>query len=467
MITFDEFVRYKAVEQFLDSLVFAKPIPHFVAPKHAIPQKNPFGLERITSFLHELGNPQRNNKYLHIAGTSGKTSTTHFIANLLQAQGYTTGRFTSPHLHTFAEYFTMNGHLPPLREILKLVEQTKPLIDREYEQKGFGMISYAEYLLALALRYFAENQADYVALEAFLGGKHDATNVIERSEVSILTNIGFDHVHILGDTLEAIAADKAGIMKSGCPFITAEQRPEILELFREKASSRDTAIQVLGQDFQVDNIDSGDEGLSFDYTSDSHVYRAIRTGVYGAYQAANAALAIRALELVSKKNESPIQEDALRQALLTTTIPGRFERVSEEPVVILDVAHNPDKVTQFISQLKRRFQQDEVIFVCAFTSGKKPEEMLRSLLEAGRSFYVTRVIIGYREGEEPLYLKSLLTSLCPLVSATIALDPSSALEMAMEQARKQGKAVCVTGSVYLVAYLRQRWFPEHTMLRWS
>jgi dihydrofolate synthase/folylpolyglutamate synthase len=272
-------------------------------------------------------------------------------------------------------------------------------------------------------------------------------------------------MHILGDTLPEIAAEKVGIMKPGCPFITAEQRPELLAIFQHEAQQHETHVQVLGEEFRIEHVHPGKESTRFDYISEQQTYRELRTPICGAYQARNAALALRAVEIVSKKNSVPVQEDALRKALLSIRIPGRFERVADDPVVILDAAHNPDKMVHLVSYLQQRFVRDEIIFVCAFTSGKKPEVIFMPMLEVSRTFYLTRAVIGFREDEEPLYLKSILNSLCSSVNAIIALDPFSALEMAMTEARKHGKVVCVTGSAYVVAYLRQRWYPEHQMLQ--
>jgi dihydrofolate synthase/folylpolyglutamate synthase len=460
----EEYIKYKETERFLDSLIVAKPIPHFVASKHKILQKNPFGLERIASFLAELGNPHLKNKYIHIAGTSGKTSTTYFTANIFQTQGYHTGMFTSPHICTFAEYFTINMQLPPVKVIIELVEQSKSLIDREYEEKEMSVISYAEFVLSMALTYFSLKNVDYVALEAFLGGRYDATNVIEKAEVSIITNIGLDHTHILGDTLQEIASDKVGIVKKDCPLITAEQRPEILEIFRKEVHKFETEVQILGKNFRVENVQPGANGTVFDYVSEMNTYRKLTTSMCGGYQANNTALAIRALEIVSEKNKRTLDEDALRKGILATVIPGRYEKVHDDPLVILDAAHNPDKIVHLVAYLKSRFQKNEVIVICGFTSGKNPAEMLKYLLEVSDTFYLTRAIIGYREDEEPFYLKSVLISLRPSAKATIKLEPFAALEMAMNEAKKQGKAVCVTGSLYLVAYIRQRWYPEYKAL---
>lgn len=429
--------------------------------------KNPFGLERLRSFLNELGNPHLENKYIHIAGTSGKTSTSYFVANLLQAQGYSSGLFTSPHISTSAEYFIIDMNLPPVKEMIDLVEQLKPIIACEYEQKGMGMISHFEFLLAAALRYFAMKQVDYVALEAGLGGRYDATNVIESAEVSIITNIGLDHTHILGNTLQEIASDKVGIIKNGCPLLTAEKNRDILEFFKKETQKHKARLQILGQEFCIENVSTEAENTVFNYISDRNTFKKLTTPVCGEYQAYNAALAIRALELVSEQNKTSINEAALKKGLLSMFIPGRYEKVQEDPLVILDGAHNPDKILQLVAYIKSRFERNEVIFVCGFTTGKKPEKMLRALLEMSDTFYLTRILTGYRESEEPLYLKSVLASLSPSVKASIDLDPFTALDMAIEHARKQGKVVCVTGSLYLVSSLRQRWYPEHKLLHYN
>ncbi len=464
MIDFEHYLKFKETERFLESLIFSKPQPHFVPSKHEATRKNPFGLERVASFLSGLGKPYLKNKYIHVTGTSGKTSTSYFAANIFHAQGYTTGMFTSPHISTFAEYFTINMALPSVKEIIDLVEQSKFLIDREYEQKEMGMISYSEFVLAMALTYFAVKNVDYVVLEAFLGGRYDATNVIEQSEVSVITNIGLDHTHILGETAQEIASDKAGIVKKGCPLLTAEQEPDILGIFRKEVDKFDTEIQILGKDFRIENVTTGNDETLFDYISGMNTYRELRTSMCGTYQAKNAALAIRALEIVSEKNKKQIDEKALKKSLRSTYIPGRYEKVHDDPPVILDGAHNLDKIACLISYLKSRFEKDSVSFVCGFTSGKNPEKMFKHLLEVSNTFYLTRVIMGYREDEEPIYLKSVLASLAPAVNASIALDPFAALDMAMDDAKKQKKVVCVTGSLYLVAYIRQRWYPEYKML---
>lgn len=464
MSIIDDYRAYLRTERFLDSLNLAKPVPHFVAPRKTVTRAHPFGLERVRSFLAALGNPQRQNRYVHVAGTSGKTSTTYLVAALLQGQGYTTGRFISPHLATAAEYLTINDRLPAVAQFVEAVEAIKPVIDSEYEATEFGMISHAEVMVALACRFFSEQQVDIVAWEAFLGGRHDATNVIERAAVSILTNIGLDHTHLLGETREEIAAEKVGIMKTGCPFLTAEQRPEILAMFREEAATQQTTVEVLGHDFAIERLTSTATGSEFDYRSEARTLRALRLALVGPYQARNAALALRALDIVTTKNQRPFNEDRVRDTLGKTVIPGRFEQVQNDPVVILDAAHNAEKMASLTGALKQLYPQDEVIFVCALTSGRDPGEILRHMLEASRTFYLTRAIVGFREDEEPRYLQHVLKTAEPDARAHIALDPFRAVDLALREARTRQKVVCVTGSAYLVAYVRQRWHPEQTLL---
>ena len=213
--------QYQETERFLDSLRFTKALPNFVPKKRSAAVSKPFGLERLARFLSAAGKPQRRNRYIHITGTSGKTSCSYFMANLLQAFGYRTGLFTSPELCSFAEYFMIDQRLPDVDEIMQLLDRLKPLVDQEYELHQQGYISHFELLLSAALIYFAEQKSDYVVLEAGLGGRHDATNVIEHTEFSVITNVGLDHTHILGKTLPEIAREKAGILKHGNPLLTA------------------------------------------------------------------------------------------------------------------------------------------------------------------------------------------------------------------------------------------------------
>ena len=460
-----QYSQYQETERFLDSLRFSKALPHFVPKKRKGTAKTPFGLEGVASFLSAAGKPQRKNRYIHITGTSGKTSCSYFMTNLLQAQGYRTGLFTSPELCTFAEYFMIDQQLPDISEIMRLLDRLKPLVDQEYELHQKGHLSHFELLLAAALIYFAEQKSDYVVLEVGLGGKHDATNVIEHAEVGIITNIGLDHTHLLGKTLPEIAMEKAGIIKHGSLLLTAETRPEILGLIREQARMMETEVQVLGEDFSINSVSAEKDRCSFSYHSALNHFTDLSTKMRGGYQARNAALAIRAMELLADRRDQRLDDQLVRNALEGTMIPARYEQVQDDPPVILDGAHNPDKISYLLGYLKKWCRQDEIVFVCGFTSGRNPKKMLRSLLALSRQFYLTRPIIGYRGDEDPLYLKKILLDLDFRARAELHLDPFVALDAAIRYARNHGKTVCVTGSLYLVSHLRQRWYPTHKVLQ--
>ncbi|GAK51684.1 folylpolyglutamate synthase [Candidatus Moduliflexus flocculans] len=466
MLTLEQYARYKRLELFLDSLIVAKPLPNFVAPAQVAGKPKPFGLERLQSLLQRLGNPQNDLRFVHIAGTSGKTSTTYFTAALLRSQGYRVGMFTSPHVITFAEYFTVDGQFPPVSDLTPLIEEVRPAINAEYEQHEFGVISYFELLVALAFVYFRRRQVDYVVLEAGLGGQHDATNVIPRSNVSIITNIGLDHTQILGDTLAEIANDKLGIVRAGSPLLTAETRPDILDLFRQRTARLQATTECAGDIFRVENVFLRNDGVTFDYISNLHILRGLQMNMCGAYQAQNAALALRAVEIIALKNGTQLNESALRDGLRTTFIPARYERMQEDPIVILDGAHNPDKIEQLAAYLRSQFTGNSIIFVCGFTSGRNIDAMLRPLTDIAAVFYFTRVITGYRMTEEPRYLQETLQRLAPSIPAHIAIDPDEALESAIIQATREKLPVCVTGSLYLAGHLRQRWHPEYRELSW-
>lgn len=467
MLTVEQYAEYKRLEQFFDSLVVSKPLPAFVAPAQAAARPKPFGLERLRSLLERLGNPQRDLRFAHITGTSGKTSTAYFLASLLQFQGYSTGLFTSPPITTTAEYFLLNGALPPVNGLIALANQVKPVIDAEYERHESGAISQFELFVALAFLYFRQKWVDYVVLEAGLGGEHDATNIIPRSEVSIITGIGLDHTRVLGETLPEIAADKLGIARAGTPLLTAEHRLEILAQFRRKTERVNAVLDVCGQAFRLQNVSADADGTAFDYASDRLDLRTLRVNMRGAYQARNAALAMRAVERIAAANGRALDESGLRAGLLATRIPARCEQMQDQPPVILDGAHNPDKIEEFAAYLRTRFAAESVIFVCGFTSGRNLEAMLTPLLTVSSMFCLTRVITGFRATEEPFHVKAILKRLAPDAQADISLDPSVALDAAIAQAERGGQAVCVTGSLYLAGYLRQRWFPEYRLLNYE
>jgi dihydrofolate synthase / folylpolyglutamate synthase len=458
---FRTYLKFKEMERFLESLVYSKPTPHFVQSRHKLnKKKHPFGLERVGSFLNAIGNPHHNNKYIHITGTSGKTSTTYFMSNVLYGQGYKTGMHISPHICTLLERFTVDMDNPPAKDIINTIDKLKPVINTEYMNNDFGWISYFEFVLSAALKYFSDIQTDYVVLEVGLGGRYDATNIIPESEVSIITNIGLDHTHILGDTKEEIAGDKIGILKPGSPLVTSEKDQSILNIFKEEAEKTDSPVYIMGKDYQVENVVVKGNKTIYDYKSPMNSFNQIILQSNGKYQAENSSLTLRALELLSEKKGIKINEEKLRNSLFNTMIPARFELIQREPDVILDGAHNPDKIQSLVNHIKTIYHKGDIIFICGFTSGRKPMDSLKLLLDLGCKLYLTRVFTGYREDEEPKYLEEQIRKINKDIDVEVHFDPNDALDKAMVEAKNWSKTICATGSLYLVSYLRQRWVSE-------
>ncbi len=458
---FEIYIKFKEMEKFIESLVYSKPTPHFVKTRHEVKRKHPFGLERVGSFLNSINNPHLKNKYVHITGTSGKTSTTYFTSNVLYGHGYKTGMHISPHICTLLERFTVDMKNPPAEDIIDIVNRLKPAINREYMENDFGWISYFEFVLSAALKYFSEINTDFVVLEVGLGGRYDATNIIEKSEVSIITNIGLDHTHILGDTKEEIASDKIGILKPKCPLVTSEKDSNILRIFKEEAEKTNSPVHIIGKDFVVENIILKEDRTIFDYISKDSSFKQLQISSLGKYQAENSSLSIRALELISEKYNKDISEDRLRDSLINTKIPARFEIIQRNPDIILDGAHNPDKIKSLANHLSSIYDNDDIIFIIGFTSGRNPIESINHLIDLGYKFFVTRVFTGYREDEEPKYIKELIDKTNSNIDVKVYFDPFDALDKAMIEASNNRKSICVTGSLYLVSYIRQRWINEY------
>lgn len=454
--------RYRRALAFLDSLVLARPRPHYIAARRGrAGEEGPaFGLARLRALLEALGRPQDRLRFVHITGTSGKTSTALFAAGLQRCVGGgPVGLHISPHMSSPRERLTVDGQPCSRAELTGLVEEVKPILDAEYRRGEHGMASYFEVLLALALHHFARRGVDVAVLEAGLGGRYDGSNVIGPPEVCVITNIGLDHTHILGDTRADIARDKVGIVKPGAPLITAEQDPAILAIFEQACAEAGSKLEVLGRDFHVEARGSDPEGCRFAYRSPSLNWREARVGAPGDFQAANAALALRATELTAARSGRPeLAPAALAGALAALKPPGRFEVMRREPPVILDGAHNPEKMQGLVSSARRMFPELPFVAVVAATSGRDLPELLRPLIGWARVIAFTRSLAPHRVDEEPWVLRETALALASEagleLEASLWLDPADAFAAASRRATEEGLGLCVTGSLYLVAHLR-------------
>jgi len=344
-------------------------------------------LERTRDLLNKIGNPQNNYPIIHIGGTSGKGSTSHITAAILQAAGYKVGLHTSPHLQTVTERFMINRQLMPESIFVKYVNQLKPILEQIILESPENPPTYFEILTCLAFLYFANEKVDYAVFEVGMGGKLDSTNIC-MSKVAVLTNVGLDHTQILGDTVEKITIEKMQIIKPNIKAVTGATQKTVLQLIKEHAKQSNTQLSILNQDFRVDSYQADDlSGGSFNYVSPLLTINNLKISLPGSFQTDNAALAIRA---VQQLNNPKIHEHNIREAFGNIAIPGRIEMVSVfGKTLILDGAHNPMKMQGVVQAIKAQFPKEKFPVIFCAKHDKDMSAMLKELLPITSQFIIT------------------------------------------------------------------------------
>ena len=337
-----------------------------------------FGLERMAELLALRGNPHLKLKVIHIGGTNGKGSTIAFLKNMLVKLGLRVGVFSSPYLIHYTDQISINGKSIPEARLEALMADYEYLLEGESADNLQGTTEF-EIITALAYDYFASELVDVAIMEVGMGGLLDSTNVCQPILTGI-TTIGLDHVALLGDTIEAIAEQKAGIIKQGIPLVTGRIAPEALAVIDRIAEGKDAPRIAYGTDYQVGHQESVVTGEVFDYTSPVRQGR-FQTGLLGLHQIENAGMALALLDTYCQETgRESASNDLIAQALKETRWPGRLEVLSSEPMMILDGAHNPHAIKALLATLQERFADyhKEILFTCIKT--KALEDML-DLLE--------------------------------------------------------------------------------------
>ena len=333
-----------------------------------------FGLERMVELLALRGNPHLKLKVIHIGGTNGKGSTITFLKKMLEKLGLRVGVFSSPYLIHYTDQISINGESIPEARLETLMADYQSLLEGESATNLQGTTEF-EIITAIAYDYFASEQVNVAIMEVGMGGLLDSTNVCQ-SILTGITTIGLDHVALLGDTLEAIAEQKAGIIKQGIPLVTGRIAPEALAVIDSIAEGKDAPRLAYGTDYQVRHKESVVTGQVFDYTSVVRQGR-FQTGLLGLHQIENAGMAIALLDTFCQEDGRELASNhLLAQALEETRWPGRLEIVSRDPLMILDGAHNPHAIKALLATLQERFAdyRKEILFTCIKT--KALEDML-------------------------------------------------------------------------------------------
>ena len=423
------------------------------APEHELQPS----LDRIRAVMELLGDPQRTFPVVHLTGTNGKTSTTRIIEALLRELGLRTGRFTSPHLHSMRERIALSGKPIDTERFLAAYDEVLPLIelvDNRSAAEGGPRMTYFEVLVAVAYAAFADAPVDVAVVEVGLGGSWDATNVVD-APVSVILPIDLDHRHFLGDTVEQIATEKAGIIKADAITVMAAQPHEdAAEILRERADEAGARLVVAEVDFGVTERDVAIGGQQLSVRGLAGEYPDLFVPLHGAHQAQNVAAAIAAVEAFIGGGEQQLDSEVVRAALAEVASPGRLEIVRRSPTVIVDAAHNPHGALALREALQDSFAFTRTIGLIAILADKDASEMLEILEPAFDEVVVSRTTSP--RAMRPEALGELASGIFGEHRVHVVKDLPDALDRAAALADDGGVAggVVATGSVTTAAEVR-------------
>ena len=405
-----------------------------------------FGLDRMVKLLALRGNPHLKLKVIHIGGTNGKGSTIAFLKNLLGKMGLRVGVFSSPYLIHYTDQIAINEESIPEARLEALMVAYRSLLEGEHAHDLQGTTEF-EIITAIAYDYFASEQVDVAIMEVGMGGLLDSTNVCQPTLTGI-TTIGLDHVALLGDSLEAIAEQKAGIIKQGVPLVTGNIVPDAIAVINQIAKAKEAPRLVYGEDYQVSHQGSVGTGEVFDYTSPLRQGR-FQTGLLGLHQIENAGMALALLDSYCKETGQKLPDNALvAQALEETSWPGRLEVIYREPLMILDGAHNPHAIKALLATLKERFTdyQKEILFTCIKT--KALEDML-DLLETLSNTKITLTHFEDSRATDEKILKEMADSRNLNYQSW-----QEFLDKKLSENEEKKTVRIITGSLYFLAQVR-------------
>ena len=410
------------------------------------------GLERMNSLLKLLGNPQDDLKIIHVAGTNGKGSVCRYIYSVLQAAGYKTGLYTSPFLEVFNERIELDGRYITDED---LAAYTDRVLDCAEKMVARGEHSPTEFevVTAIAFLYFKENGCDYAVMEVGLGGRGDSTNVCRSPLISVITSISYDHTDRLGNTLAEIAAEKAGIIKEGCPVVTSAEADEALKVIEDKASelgcmyfeTRHIPYTVKAQGLAGSTFDVNIQGVSFDN---------LEISMLGEHQIKNAICALSALNILEERGNVNLHRDAVYRGLKAARQTGRFEVMSakyEKPIVIIDGAHNPDGAAALRRAVNEYLPGKKILMVTGMLADKDTESILREFTSITDTFIATEP-----DNPRKLDAESLKTEIQALGASCESIhDCRAAVREASEKAAAEDfDAVLYAGSLYMIGAVR-------------
>ena len=420
-----------------------------------------FKLDRMKQLAELLGNPQRQIKAIHIAGTKGKGSVSSMVSKILTDAGYTTGLFTSPHLEHLGQRFCINGTPCSEESMIEIIQQIMPAVEemdrRDAKQSDIDLKpTFFEITTALAFMYFCQAKADIAVIEVGLGGRLDSTNICNPI-VTAITNIGLDHTDILGNTLELIAREKAGIIKTGVPVINGCTVDGPQQEIEQIAAQRQAPLLTLAQDIVIKsgNVRTIPPQIESVSIHGRKVWGNLIVGIPGQHQISNAAVCLGIIHELRKLDYS-LEDKVIETGLSTVRCAGRLELINAQPQILLDVAHNPNSAKALADFLRHHFPDTKLHLVLSCSKDKRYDEIVELLASLFHSITFTKYTKNPRAVEPQLLFDSAATACNNLASRIhVEPDPDAAFNQALQNA--DGKdLIVITGSFYLIAELRSR-----------
>ena len=397
------------------------------------------GLDASEGFLEELGHPEDNLKIVHIAGTNGKGSIFAYLSSILIAAGFKVGRYISPTISCYEERFQINGEYITKDKLARLYNIVEEAMKREEEKTGLKPTLF-EVETAISFLYFKEEEVDYALIEVGMGGRMDATNVIRHPELTVISSISYDHQAFLGDTLEEIAWQKAGIIKESCPVILSENSDEVCKVIEQEATKKKVkCIEIEPTDYEV--LSETPYGSTFLWKEQRY-----ETKLPGRHQVSNAVTALAASEYlfhkdyeknnarkaIAKKLDEMNVKSAQQGGIIRTCWPGRLEVLKKEPLFYRDGAHNPDGAKKLAAFLQKYFTNKKIIYIMGVLKDKEYKKMLRYLMPMAKEVYVFKP-----KNERGLSAQILADTIKEVadVSVTIESDVNAAVFRALDTAK--------------------------------
>ena len=406
------------------------------------------GLESMRNLLDELGNPQDDLKFVHLAGTNGKGSVLAYVASITQKAGYKTGQYTSPPLISRREQIQLNGEWISKEDFTRLVEKVKNAIDC-LEKKNKVLPTVFEVETAIAFLYFKEVDCDIVILETGMGGRDDATNVIKDTLVAGFTSVSLDHMSFLGETIEEIATVKAGIIKANGIVVSGIQKPSVLEIIREKASKELATFDFVDED-DIEVIEERYNQQVFTYKSNPP----FTIQMAGSHQVENAAVALEIIQKLKGLGFEITPWD-IKAGLFETKVFGRFSIIGEKPIFIVDGAHNENGVLRLRDNIIRLFPNKKITFIMGIYKDKKVDEIVRQMLPLAKAVY-TVSLANERRTLTAVELKERCEKYDDNVHVLPCMSIKEAVELALGDAGEDGVVIALGSLSYLGTVAKEK-----------